>query len=118
MDPVTVKKTDLLETLRRNRDEHRDLFLKAQKAYRKRWIKELERKLKEARNNEEIVQAIALPVPEDHTDDFDTVIQMLEWDQNDTLEISYRDFLTYVRNDWGWKVSFAANTESYLAEQS
>jgi len=115
MELITVVKADLLDTLRSNRDEHRSMFLKAQERYREEMIVELDRALQEARDGKGIKRAFLLPVPEDHTDDFDTAIEMLEWDQNDTVELSQRDFLTYVKNSWGWQASFAANTQSYLA---
>ena len=116
MELITVVKADLLDTLRSNRDEHRSMFIKAQEKYREAMIEELDRALQEAREGGRIQRAFALPIPEDHTDDFDTAIEMLEWDQGKTVELSQRDFLTYVKNDWGWQASFAATTQSYLAQ--
>jgi hypothetical protein len=114
MELITVNKADLIETLRNNRDKHREMFLTAQEKYRETMIDELDRALRVARAHGKIKRAFTMPVPEDHTEDFDTVISMLEWDQGETVELSHRDFLMYVENNWGWQASFAANTESYL----
>ena len=116
MQSITVIKDDLITTLRQNRDAHRSMFLKAQEVYRDKMIEEMERALKEAREGGAIERSFRLPLPEDHTDDFDTAIEMLEWEQADQIMLSQQDFLTFVRNQWGWRQSFAANTGSYLAE--
>lgn len=116
MDTVTVDKARLVETLIQNRDEHRAIFEKAQEVYREQMIAELDRALTEARRGGKIVRAFALPVPEEHTEDFNTAIKMLEWHEGEQVEISTHEFLNYVENNWGWQRSFVANTGSYLAQ--
>jgi hypothetical protein len=116
MQEITVDKADLIEKIRANRDEHRSMFLKAQERYRDAMIAELDRALQEAREGKAIQRAFALPVPEDHTDDFDTAIEMLQWEQGDTVILVQRDFRCYVQNRWEWENSFLRNTGSYLAE--
>jgi len=116
MELITVDKAELLAKLRTNREAHREMFLKAQDVYREAMIAELDRALEEARTGGPIKRSFALPVPEDHTADFDTVIEMLTWDKDHMVQLSYHDFQTYVQNQWGWRASFAANTESYLAQ--
>jgi len=116
MEYIKVDKADLLEKLRTNREEHRSMFLKAQEVYRTAMIAELDRALQDAREGRDIVRMFRLPVPEDHTADFDTVIEMLEWEQGKTIKLAHHDFQQYVQNQWGWRASFAANTQSYLAE--
>jgi hypothetical protein len=116
MELITVIKTELVETLKANRDKHRSMFIQAQEQYRDAMIAELDRALQEAREGGQIRRAFSLPVPEDHTADFDTAIEMLDWDQGKTVQLSYHDFQQYVQNQWGWRASFAANTESYLSQ--
>lgn len=117
MDTITVKKEDLLATLRDNRQQHREIFLKAQGVYREKVIEAFEARLEGIRNGERIVTYINLPEPEDHTDAFDTAIEMLEWEQSDTVELNMRDFTRYVQNRWEWRASFAANTEAYSMQE-
>ena len=113
MDTITVDKETLLNALRENRDEHQEIFDKAQVVYREKMIEELDRALQEAREGGKIRRGFSLPVPENHVDDFNTAILMLEWDQGETVEISLREFKMYVENEWGWQRSFAENTGSY-----
>jgi hypothetical protein len=115
MDEIKVDKVTLIKTLRKNRKRHRALFLKAQDVYRIRMIEELDRALDEAKNGGVIRRAFSLPVPEDHTAEFDTVIQMLEWDKSKNVLLSHHEFRTYVENEWGWQQSFTANTEAYTS---
>jgi hypothetical protein len=49
MNSVKVHKAELLEKVKRNRDAHRDLFLKAQEGYRTAVIAELDRMLADAK---------------------------------------------------------------------
>lgn len=116
MENITVIKDDLVETLRANRDEHRSMFLKAQERYREKWIELLDQRLDEVRRGEKINRFFSLPEPEDHTKDFDTAIEMLQWETGDEVEISLRDFQQFVQNNWVWNQSFAASVGTYLAE--
>lgn len=116
MQTIKVDKVQLVKTLKKNRKKHREMFLRAQEVYRTRMIEELDQALDEAKNGGVIKRGFSLPVPEDHTSDFDTVIQMLEWDKAKSVTLSQSEFRTYVENEWGWQQSFAANTSSYLAQ--
>lgn len=117
METITVSKAALIETLAHNRGVHRNTFLQAQVVYREKMIEELDRALDEARKGGTIQRAFRLPVPEDHTDDFDTALKMLEWHQGDQIELSDREFSQYVENKWGWRAAFHSNTEAYLVTE-
>lgn len=114
MKDITVDKAKLMETLRANRDEHRSIFLKAQEIYREEVIRILDKNLEDARAGREIVTFISLPQPQDYTAEFDKVIKMLEWEEDDLISLGERDFARYVLNEWEWKAAFAANTSSYV----
>lgn len=116
MNTITVKKPDLIEKIRINRDQHREQFLAAQEKYREKWISILDARLADARRGKRIDQFIRLPEPEDHTQDYDTALAMLEWEVGDEIELERHDFERYVENRWEWAHSFATNTQSYLAE--
>jgi hypothetical protein len=116
MNTITVNKNDLIERLRINREAHVVIFDKAQEVYREQMVAELDRALADAKAGRKIVRMFSLPVPEEHTDDFDTAIAMLEWDTGEEIEINLAEFKMYVENEWGWQRSFAGNTQSYLAE--
>jgi hypothetical protein len=102
LNSMKVKRSDLLEKLITNRDGHRALFLKAQEGYRKAVIEALDKALKDAREGREYRVYIALQAPEDHTDDYDTVISMLTMSVDLDIEIEQHDFQCYVMDKWQW----------------
>lgn len=114
MDHVTVDKGDLITTIRRNRDAHREIFERAQEAYRAKWIALLDERLRDAERGHKINRLFALPEPEDHTADFDTALRMLEWEVEGEVELTRRDFERFVENRWEWAQSFATSTVSYI----
>lgn len=115
MKTVRVGRDELLGKLRENRSAHRDLFLEAQKGYRVAVISELDQMLAEARAGSPIRRGIALPEPQDHTDDYDTVISMLEMSVDSDVELSHSEFSQYVRDDWSWKAMAMHVNSSYTA---
>jgi hypothetical protein len=115
MQTITVNKGDLVTKIQMNRDEHRSMFIKAQEKYREAMIAELDRALQDARDGKKIRRMFSLPVPEDHTEEFNTAIEMLQWEKATEVKLTQQDFQRYVQNRWEWAASFAANTGSYLA---
>jgi hypothetical protein len=110
---ITVKKDELLSAIRKNRESHRGIFLKAQDGYRAAVIEELDRWLADARAGRQIKRSLALVEPEEHTKDYDRIIRMLEMSQAETIKISERQFSQYVLDEWGWSASFTASNSAY-----
>lgn len=113
MRSVTVAKADLLTILKENKTKHRSIFLEAQRRYRERCIEELDKTLADARAGRNFQLQFRLPVPEDHTKEYNQVIKMVEMSQDDNLELTNQEFATFVMDDWSWKAAWAANTASY-----
>lgn len=115
MRDIVVKKEDLLNKVRVNRDAHRDIFLRAQEKYREAIIAELDRMLEDARSGRKISRFISLPEPEDHTEDYDRAIGMLEMELRGEIELTETDFAIYVLDQWAWRKAWASSTASYLS---
>ena len=113
MDRVKVEKSKLLETLKKNRDEHRATFLKAQEIYRDTVIEALEKRLEQARNGQLLRIGVSLPEPVDYTNEYDAAIAMIEWEVDDTIELETHVFRQFVLDDWSWKRTFLANSVAY-----
>ena len=116
MQTITVDKKTLIETIAKNREEHREQFLKAQEKYRERVIEVLDERLARAREGKQVDLLIRLPEPVDYTKSYDTALAMLEWEVGDQVELTKDDFERFVENNWEWRQHWAANTMSYLAE--
>jgi len=113
MNEIQVSKHELLEKLKTNLDEHRNLFLRAQSGYRNQVIDKLESMLRDAREGKKIRRGVELVEPVDHSEDYVRVIAMLSMNIEDTIEISERDFNKYVLDKWDWSVLDFANKSSY-----
>lgn len=112
---VRVRKHELIEKLRENKEAHRDVFLAAQEGYKARAVEELEKALERARNGTATQVYIHLPFPEDHTKDYEHVIAMVEMSVDDLFELTQEEFSRYVLDDWAWKAGFTQVASSYTA---
>lgn len=115
MRTVKVTKADFIERVQVNRDNHRNIFEKAQEGFKERMIEELERRLEDARKGREIQMFIALDPPEDHTHEYDRVLTMARMSTEDVLELTEQEFGSYVMDDWAWKRAFLSNSMTYGA---
>jgi hypothetical protein len=115
MQSIRVKRLELLGKIKANRDNHRDLFLKAQEGFRVMAIEELDKMLKEARDGKPIRSSMSLVHPQDHTDDYDRVISMLEMSVDEIIEIDSHQFDQFIRDNWQWKAFANQTNELYAA---
>ncbi len=113
MDKVTVRKTDLLAALRENREAHRDIFNEACEGYQAEAIRLLEEHLQRIRQGKREQVYVVLPVPADHTKDYDRVIRMVEMSVDDEIDLEANDFASYVMDDWRWKREFLTSNATY-----
>jgi hypothetical protein len=113
---TTVNKTELITVLEENRDSHREKFLAAQKAYRARIIEILDARLADAREGRHIDLAFRLPVPEDHTADYNRELRMLEMEVSNQVTLDSRLFDQLVMDNWSWSAGFAATNAVYAVE--
>jgi hypothetical protein len=116
---VTVKKEELLETLRTNREEHAAQYAEAVGKHADALIERLLEMLAEARiakdrPGKEVDQHVNLPVPVNYDHEYATAIQMVDWEISDVITLDAREFQRYVLNQWEWKDHFLAATASYL----
>jgi hypothetical protein len=110
---VTVRKSELLSAIKKNRDTHRAEFLKAQEGYRDVVIAKLDSALRDARERKAYRTFIQLDAPEDHTVEYDMIIRMLEMSTRDVIHISSSEFNNYVMDNWSWKARASTINSSY-----
>lgn len=115
MDAVRVSKKTLLETLKKNRAEHRKIFLEALEGYRKEAIKQLEQQLERAKKGKKFDIYISLEQPQDQTKDYDRAIGMLELSLDTEVTLAESDYRNYVLDEWGWKGQFLSSNRAYSA---
>jgi hypothetical protein len=120
MKQIRVDKSKLLAILKKNREDHRGVFLEAQKEYRVIAIEALDAQLKAAREGKpfELARLVALTAPEDHTADYDRSIQMLEMSIDTEITVDEREFQNYVQDVWNWSRDWAVSNIRYMNKNS
>lgn len=117
MDTIKIKVSNLLESIRKNRDGHKEIFLKAFEGYRLECIKVLEQNLSTLKEGKlQAVRFGEMP-PQDRTSDYDRIIRMLEMTVDDVVELSQSEFTQYVMDDWSWKQNWTASNFKYTSHE-
>lgn len=110
-----MNRSELLDTLRTNRDEHVALHKKALVRYEAALVKELKKQLARAEAKKKVNHSFLFkfPVPESHEASFNQVIDLLEHDVRDEIELSRADFQRFMRNEWEWSNQWATTNSTY-----
>jgi hypothetical protein len=111
---VTVRRQDLLERLRSNRAVHATIVEEAERGYRKEaTIKALQFMHAIEDGKIESFNKYAIHTPVSYLSAYDTVIQMLEWCQDDVVELTADEFRQFVEDQWDWKDGFITSNAAY-----
>lgn len=113
MEDITVNKQNLIDIITVNRDNHRRMFEEAFDRFKIEVEKNLADRLKQVRKGTVPSLMISLPVPADHTADYNRIIRMLELSVDSVILLSERDAQSYVMDQWDWSAQFAASTATY-----
>jgi len=116
MRTVNIKKSDLVEVVTENRNAHRDLYEKAFHGYREECVKNLNLALDAINRGERIQIRIYDVCPKDHTDDYDTVLNMLGLSVDEVIELTHQDFQQYVEDNWNWQEDWKASNSKYYSK--
>lgn len=108
MRSVTVNKVDLRSTLIQNKDDHEADFAITFDKYKSALIErlyELADDVRDLKPGETAVwhDLLNLPAPENHAEDYQRAIEMLEWETGDEVVLDEREFKQFVQDDWLWK---------------
>lgn len=114
MREVKVKKEELLEILKENRDKHRKVFNEAMTGYRAEAIKQLDINIQKAKTGGKVITFIRLEEPTDQTDDYERAIGMLEMCVDDEINVSSQEYQQYVLDKWNWSDQFNLTNSTYL----
>jgi len=60
-------------------------------------------------------QYINLPVPVDHTLEYDRVIKMIELDTREEITLNENEFAQFVMDDWQWKREWVGTVSNYTS---
>ncbi len=114
---LVIKRENLIAILKENKDKHHDNFVKAVVKYKEKAVEVLKQNIENISSGKKLRIYFTLPVPEEHTKDYDRAIHSLEIDARDEIKLSEQDARSYVDDFWGWSASYFANTSSYNFKQ-
>ena len=110
---TTVSRSDLLDKLRENRALHADIVKEARNGYIASAKRELESRLNALSSGKVVSLLFRLEVPQDHTETYNTAIEMMEWSQEETVALTAEEFTNLVRDKWAWTEQFYASNKRY-----
>lgn len=115
MKDVLVDKEKLTEILTANREQHRAVVEDAWKGFRVEAVIVLDERLEAARKGLRQSLYVHLEMPEDHTDDYDRALGMLQMDERDQVLLTQQEYAQLVDDDWGWKRQWTNTNANYSA---
>lgn len=108
-----VNKNNLLATLKENLAKHQEIVKEARAGYIEQSKKVLLAKLKEIKNSGVVSLQFNLNLPLDYSEVYQTSIAMLEWSNDETVELQADEFRQLVQDKWDWSRTFLLSNASY-----
>lgn len=113
---VKIKKQELLDVVKANRDEHKEIVSEALQKYRELAVAELDKMLADAKAGKRIRRTVSLIEPMDQTPEYNKAIRQIEMSAEDVIELADHEFNCYVLNQWNWQKQFLHSNRGYSAK--
>jgi hypothetical protein len=120
MNSVNINRVELLAIVKENRERHAAAFEEAQKGFTAKLKEELQAligRIDHGHSPRARDLRIDLSAPEDHTAEYDQVLDMLRYETRESVELSSYDFDQYVNDRWQWSGKFREDVSSYSSIQ-
>lgn len=112
---VKVRRLELIDTLKANRQQHVEDYEEAVKGYKEAALKRAQEiydevrekigRLKEGQMITGISLSFNLPTPENHSGAYDQIIRMMEMEVRDEIDLTASQFGCFVMDDWDWSTN-------------
>lgn len=112
---IRAKKDEILAKLRTNRETHATIVAEARKGYVDLAREALRQRLDQLESGKVVALTFSLEPPQDHSDVYDTAIQMLELATDDVIEMDSTQVRTLVMDQWDWSRKFLTSNAQYSA---
>lgn len=111
---IKVKKSDLLDKIKVNKENHKKEYEEAVVAYRIEARKQLNQQKKSLEKGD-LNLRLNLVAPVNMEAEYDKLIQIFEWEVEDHVELSTGEFNEYVLDETQFAVSAKMLNSTYLA---
>ena len=109
---ITVKKSELIEQIQKNKEAHIKEYAEAIDAYRNEARKQLT-SLSEGLTNGKLDLKLSLISPKNEEAEYDKLLLMFRWELNDTVELSQGEFNEYVLDETPFAIQAKYLNSSY-----
>lgn len=107
---VTVKRTELIDRLKRNRDKHRGEYKQALALWRKDFAKVVKGlEVKKLVQYPEALEDLDENCPESYLEAYDDIIEMFDMAVKEEILLDSDAFRNFCRDEWDWKSDVADN---------
>ncbi len=113
MNIIKISKEKLLDKIIKNRNYHQVQYNDTLEGWQEQVLSELKKAVRDAKKGIRFPTYFNLPKPVDHTNEYDLIINQIEWNEIDQIELDYLDFNKFVLDNWSWKEEFLNNSALY-----
>jgi hypothetical protein len=115
MKEVRVRTEQLKERITTNRDTHAREFAEAVDGWAKEVAQLMRADIAAIEAGERRKLTILDSIPDNHTADYDRVLEMLDMSVDEFQTLDMETFRQYVMDDWSWKARWSVSTAKYLS---
>ena len=112
---IIVDKKKLIAQIKKNKEEHIKEYNKAVDAYRIEAAKQLTQ-LRERLEEGELTLKLDLVTPVNIEDQYDSLVNMFEWDKSKTVELNTSEYKEYIENKTDFAVRASLSNTAYLMQ--
>ena len=110
---VNVNRSQLLQTLKKNREIHVKEFAAAEAGYQQAMIDELQKTLKKVKKGEVKELHVSLSRPRSYEKEYTETIEMLEMSVDENINLDAESFRAYFKDEWSWSNGFKTLAAAY-----
>ena len=94
---VQISKSKLIDKIKENKENHIASYEKAVIAYKKKALKQLAELTTEVEDGSLEIR-LDLTTPVNNAEHYDSIIEIFEWEERDSVELSQQEFNEYVQD--------------------
>lgn len=110
---ISIEKSKLIKKINENRDVHIEEYENAVIAYKKEAEVQLKRLTKELKNGV-LTLKLNLVSPVNRSSDYNKVIEMFEWEIDETVKLTQKEFNEYIHDETSDAVHVKMLNSTYL----
>ena len=110
---IEVKKTELIDQIKLNKENHVKEYAKAVVAYKEEALKQLAAQINRVEDGS-IDAKLNLITPVDNSENYDSIIEMFDWEVKDFVELRQDEFKEYVQDKTDFAITAKMSNTAYF----